>query len=258
MVRSMTTRDQIHPNRKYRFAAQLDSEWQQLRQHRRALRQAQTWASDDADDALAPFLKDLTDLDQLLDATQGRRGLRGPDDKVMLRLVEVAQTDQLAGRIVIQRLLPGLISRSAGYWDSRDRVDPIEIAIPAAWVALRTFDLSARRRHIASSILNDAIFHAFRQPLRRASATEITRSPDSFTVTPAPEGPSGPAEELANVVNEAQAAGVPTYDLDLLRHLVRAESPSRTARERNVTPRTIRNHRDRAIGKVRQALAIAA
>ena len=59
-------------------------------------------------------------------------------------------------------------------------------------------------------------------------------------------------------MNEAQAAGVPTYDLDLLRHLVRAESPSRTARERNVTPRTIRNHRDRAIGKVRQALAIAA
>jgi len=65
-------------------------------------------------------------------------------------------------------------------------------------------------------------------------------------------------EELAEVVRDARRAGVPAGDIELLRRLAQVESPSMVAAERNVTSRTIRNHRDRAVEHVRTALDIAA
>jgi hypothetical protein len=59
------------------------------------------------------------------------------------------------------------------------------------------------------------------------------------------------------VLRDARRAGVPADDLDLLRQLVRVGSPGIVAVQRNVTPRTVRNHRDRAVDHVRTALAIA-
>ena len=66
-----------------------------------------------------------------------------------------------------------------------------------------------------------------------------------------------PCEELALLLGEARAAGVPGRDLDLVCHLVRAGSPSTVAAEREVTVRTVRNHRDRATARLRR-LALAA
>ena len=254
----MTNRYDPPPRAAHHFTSRLDDEWKDLRCHRRSLRKARAWAMSAPDDPLTPILAELTDLDDLLDATRGEPGRHGPDDTVLLRLVEIARDDQLAGRIVIQRLLPGLIKRAAAYRSYYDDIDPAEIIVPVAWLTLRRYDVDSRRRHVAASLLSDATFFAFRQPLRRLSTNEVARPPRAFLRTAAPSRPSTAFEDLADVVRDAQAAGVPTYDLDLIRHLVRANSPGAVARERNVTPRTIRNHRARAIENVREALAIAA
>ena len=234
------------------FSTRLDAEWARLRFSRRALDQARRWADDDPDHPLAAVTRDLDDLALILAASQ--RG-SGSDEAIMLRLVELARTDDLAGRIVIQRLLPGLISRSLPYRDFRCRTDPVEVVVPAAWLAIRRFDTHRRRRHVAASLISDAVFAAFREPQRRRSATESVRSPDRFDDDVAAPDRRSAVEELAEVVRIAGASGVPAEDLDLLRRLVQLETSAAVAIERQVTPRTIRNHRDRAVARVRAALA---
>ena len=234
------------------FSTRLDAEWARLRFSRRAIEQARRWADGDPDHPLAALVRGLDDLGAIVAATQ--RGT-GVDEAIMLRLVELARTDDLAGRIVIQRLLPGLISRSLPYRDFRCRTDPVEVVVPAAWLAIRRFDTQRRRRHIAASLISDAVFAAFREPQRRRSATESVRSPHQFDENVAVPDRRSTIEEFAEVIRIAHAAGVSTEDLDLLRRLVQLESPAAVALERHVTPRTIRNHRDRAVARVRAALA---
>jgi len=237
------------------FSFRLDTEWTHLRCARRSLQRARSWADDDPAHPLARLVGDATDLDIVIRATQRGVSPAGSDDLILLRLVELARHDELAGRIVIQRLLPGLISQAVSYRDFHETIDPIEVVVPAAWLALRAFDTERRRHHVAASLISDAIYTAFRAPLRRRSATEEIRSPDRFMQLAGPIDSRSAFEELAVVVRDARQAGVPAVDIDLLRRLVQLESSSLVAHERDVTPRTIRNHRDRAVDRVRAALA---
>jgi hypothetical protein len=236
-----------------RFSFRLDAEWTRLRTHRRALAQARTWAGVAPDDPLGAVVAELDDLDVIVRATQ-RSAADG--DAILLRLVEIARTgDELAGRVLLQRLLPALIAGSMRYRGFHDDLDPVELVVPAAWEAIRRFDTTRRRRQIAASLVSDAVFAAFRAPLRRMAATEEVRSPQRFidTIDTAPT--HTPIEVLADVVVAARRAGVPAADLDLICRLVQVESPGVVAAERHVTARTIRNHRDRAVRRIRDAIA---
>lgn len=226
------------------FASRLDAEWASLRTSRRALSGARRWS----------IVSELTDLDQIVAATQ--RTSSRTDDVVLLRLVELARADELAGRVVLQHLLPALIRYSTPYRSFRDQIDPVEIIVPTAWLAIRSYDVERRTHDVASSLLSDAVYRAFRQPLRRRAATEELWPVRRFAAVTIEDDPATPLDELAVVIRDARNAGVDGCDIDLLRHLVRTGSPSRVAAERNVTPRTIRNHRDRAIHHVRTALAL--
>lgn len=241
--------------------SRLDAEWIHLRTSRRALRTARGWAQAYPDHPLATVVADLGDLDEIRRATQRRSagsGCERPDDAILLALVELARSDELAGRIVLQHLLPALIVHAKRYRSFTDRTDPIAQVVPAAWLAIRSFDVERRRRHIASSLVSDAVFQAFRRALRARSGTEEVVAPSAFDATPCVDGPSSALDEFVAVLRDARRAGVPSCDLDLLRQLVRVGSPGIVARQRNVTPRTIRNHRDRAIEHVRTAVAVAA
>jgi hypothetical protein len=237
----------------------LDLEWAGLRTSRRALRTARAWAHCvPHTHPFAALTAQLDDLDQLLAATQRPSGSQRTDDDVLLVLVSLARVDELAGRVVLQHLLPGLIAQSRRYRSFRDPTDPLEVVVPLAWIAIRSYDVERRPRHVASSLLSDSLFQAFRRPLRRMSTTaEELRAPSTFSSRPCHDDPDTPLDEFVTVLRESQRAGVSAHDIDLLRHLVRAGSPSAVARERNVTPRTIRNHRDRAVDHVRTAVAVA-
>lgn len=240
------------PTRTACFSSRLDADWVRLRRCRRALARTRRWAVGDPTDPLSAIVAGIDDLDSILVATQ--RGA-DHDDDILLRLVELARHDELAGRIVVQRLLPGLITRSIRYRSYADEIDPVEIVVAAAWMALRSFDTERRRRHVAASLISDAVFNAFRAPLRRRSAGEQVRSPGRFEYVAAAVAEPSPLEELADVIRVARRAGVPVADLDLLRRLAQVESVTVLARERRVTTRTIRNHRARAVERIRTATA---
>jgi hypothetical protein len=236
--------------------ARLDDEWAHLRTSRRALRTARSWADVDTMHPLATVVVELGDLDDLRLATQQRDDPAHTHNSILLALVELARGDELAGRIVLQRLLPALILQAARYRSFTDRTDPLGQVIAAAWLAIRSYDVERRREHVASSLISDAVFQAFRRQLRQQARTEEVRAPHEFVPTPWFDEPTTSLDEFVTMLREARQAGVPADDLDLLRQLVRVGSPGIVARQRNVTPRTIRNRRDRAIDHVRAALAV--
>jgi len=243
---------EIH--RPHRFSDRLDAEWQHTATARRTVRTIHSWA-ELVPTADAARFGQLTDAQELIDATQRADGDAG--NSLLLQLVELARHDALAGRIVVQRLLPGLISAAAKYRFLSEAGDPAEDAVGAAWIAIRNYDIARRTRHVAAGLISDAIYLAFRRDARRQLPAETSTEPRLLGERVACP-PSPALVELADVVRTARLAGVALHDLDLIRALVCTGSPGAVAHQQCVTPRTIRNRRDRAIVRLQQALAIAA
>jgi hypothetical protein len=247
------------------LTTQLDREWERMHRDPRAIRTTQEWVATGLvrrGGALADALADLADLDVLIAATQrtdhrpGVAGRQGDPDQILLELLAVARLQQLAGRILLQRILPGLLSRSHHYVEPGFAHRIADIVIAAAWEAIHAYDYERRPRAVAAALISDAVFAAFRQPHRRRSATERVRPIESWA-RQAADPSSEPLQELAEIVAEAQRCGVDRHHLDLLRGLVRTGSTALVADELGVTARTIRARRDRAVIHVREAVLAA-
>ncbi len=164
--------------------------------------------------------------------------------------------DELAARIALQRVLPGLVRESTRWRSTRSRTisAAFDDIVGAAWIAIRAFNQQRSPSCHAAAIISEAAERSFRN--RTASADEIVQEPEHFARSVAVDQPNA-LEEVAELVASARDAGMAEADLDLVRDLVREGSPGRVARQRAVTPRTIRNHRDRITRDLRQ-IALAA
>jgi hypothetical protein len=244
------------PPRTHLFVDQLSREWEGLRRRPTELTRARGWRAKVSDTHLLCALDGVVDLDQIVDVTNPVVSAEVAD-AALLQLVELAQHDQLAGRLIIQRLLPGLIARAAPYRNRCDGIDPAEVVVAAAWIAIRQYDAANRRRFVAASLISDATFQAFRRHLRRRSASEYAAPGELFASRVAPPHSTTAFEQLAEVVRVARQHGVSTTDLQLVRELVQIGSANLVAAHHGVTPRTIRNRRDRAVANIRDAVNAA-
>ena len=240
-----------HLRRTTPMLLELDREWDRLCRRRATLRTVRAWRGDGAFDAA---IARLDHLDDLVTATQPRFGPPGVGDAVLLRLVELAGACELAGRVVLQRLLPGLISQSRRWMGAAPSGDPSDIAIGAAWIAIRGFDTANRTRHVAPALIADSLWIGFRRSARRRLASEVPVAGAILGAQPAPVREAEAITALAGTLRAAARAGVPTADLELLRTIVVAGGPTRAAEHCQVTVRTIRNRRDAAALRVRRAL----
>jgi hypothetical protein len=228
------------------LSKRLEREWAALRRRRDAVAAARRWGV-----TSQPF----ADLDGLL-RLAGYQVAGSPEcNEVLLRLVAVAKRDELAARVVLQRIMPGLLAlvrRRA----RRQEDGAFEELIGAVWMSIRCCPDERRHPHVAANLVRDAAYRAFTAPTRRRSATEVSVDPRVLDETPATTVVSA-FEELAGVVAEGRSAGMASSDLQLVRDLVRVGSPKVLAGERKVTPRTIRNHRDRVTRQLRRATLAA-
>jgi len=227
------------------FSVALDREWSAIRRRPRVVARARAWGVTDL-----PF----TDLDELLVLAGYRVEGTAAHNAVLVRLVELARTDDLASRIVLQRVLPGLLATVRRRRRPGDGGGTLEELVGAAWLAIRSCRTERQPTHVAANIVRDASYRAFIAPGRRLSATEVSVDPKTLDETPATTV-SSPCEELAVLLADARAAGVPAHDLDLVRELVQAGSPATVAARRQVTTRTVRNHRDRITARLRDLAA---
>jgi len=224
----------------------LDRDWDTLCRRPDTVARARAWGVTDE-----PF----ADLDELL----GRAGFRAPAspdaDALLRRLLVLGRDDELAARVVLQRILPGLVA--AAMADARDGEARFEEVVGVAWMAIRERRRMPPHDQVAANLVRGAIHRAFTAPRRRRSWSEVSTDPHTLDQNPAVEV-IGPCEELAMLLADARAHGIATADLDLVRDLVLVGSPGRVAALREVTPRTIRNHRDKATVRLRRIALSAA
>ena len=231
-----------HPTTGQRLAL----EWARLRTRPSALDQATQWGLADGP---------VTNLEEVL-AAVGYETLRTHDAELrLLRLVVLAGDDELAARVVVQRLLPGLLAvvsrrRRGGYGDTA-----FDELLATLWISIRTYNTDRNPMCLAAALISDADYRAFRSAKRRRSADE--RPVDFGDATHAAEHTPCASDELDELLNDALEAGVPQCDIDLLRQLVDAPRAIDLAHQLNVTPRTIRNRRDRITDRLRE-VALAA
>jgi hypothetical protein len=226
----------------------LRAEWNTLTSDPKSIRHATQWMLVDAP---------LRSLDDVLAATGFDVANTALTERALRRLVlAAADGDGLAARVVIQRLLPGLISLSVRRAQQADA--PLDELIGAAWIAIRTYNPRRRPTCIAAALIGDADYRAFRHRWRRAArlSERPTASFDDELSTRFEPAVSAD-DELADLFRSALEAGIPAGDLDLLHQIVDDIPTTVLAAEHAVTPRTIRNRRDRLTAQLRQLVQAA-
>ena len=240
--------------------ARLHGEWQALSTRRSVVRRARRW------DLGVPFQS----LDDVIAATgywAGREarlaavaacvgeaaGAHADQaNAVLARLLLAARVDEVAARVVLQRLLPGLVAR-ARRWSPRPAggADALGELLAAAWTVIRTFPVERRPGHLAANLLRDAEYHAFVRPHRRLLVHEFV--PTHVLDRPAPESVLDAAEELAELVDGSHSLS--HKDRRLLALLVSGASMTEVATTLDVCVRTVTNHRDAVVHRLRQTAA---
>jgi hypothetical protein len=240
----------------------LVAEWEHLVRSRSTRRRVLDWNVVPDGEVADPF----DPLPQLV----AFAGLRGSSawpaaddataDLVLGALVRRARHDDLAARVVLQRLMPGIAAIATRWSRGVGRAAAFDEALGAAWEAIRTFPIDRRPVRVAFGLLTEVEYRAFRKPLRRKARfepcdveTELSNAPTVW----APAAAADPAVELAELLDAAAAAGVPDDDLELVRRLGRGESPISIAECHRVTDRTIRNRRREVAARLR-VVALAA
>lgn len=234
----------------------LFQEWHRLRTQAHVLEHIRSW----------PLTGDpVHDLSELL-VRCGFEGRRDDDDadETLRQLVVLAAHDALAARVVLQRLLPGMLAvaqrRSNGSPGSAEAM--LAELVGATWVLIRSYPVGRRPRHVAANLLRDAEYEAFRRPTRlvrharEVSVSRPTPHRDEF-LDPTTAWLEDPRRRLREVLNSGQAAGMHHQDLTLLALLATGESTEALASKLGVSDRTLRARRATAVARLRQVVATA-
>jgi DNA-directed RNA polymerase specialized sigma24 family protein len=146
--------------------AQLEVDWE--RDARRRVRaRLRRWR------AVEPTLARFSNGDELLAMLHGPAGA-SEKDGVMLALVRLARSEQLAGRVVLQALLPGLkmLWRRLFRGDA-SRAEIWQLLLAAAWERIVTYPVERRPGRIAANLLLDTL---------RATLHELAHERPSFVL----------------------------------------------------------------------------
>lgn len=235
------------PSSRCRFSHDLHLDWDALRRDPAAVRRASAWQVTDR-----PF----GDLDELLVHAGYGVAATPETERTLHALLVHATDDDLAGRIVLQRILPGLLAVVRRRNTGRGTDGAFEELLGAAWITIRTYGRDRRPSCLAAALIGLAAQRAFRSHTRRRSFTELPIDPVTVGNRSRPDADS-PCEELAELLGAAREAGIDDEDLAFVRRLLELGSPGLMAEELDVTPRTIRNRRDRITYRLRR-VALAA
>ncbi|MEN9645922.1 MAG: hypothetical protein RL238_2591 [Actinomycetota bacterium] len=239
------------------FMARLQREWDVLSHRPAVLRRAADWqlgvpfrSLDDL--TVAAGLRPLSrrgGVGQAASAAASWPSPSTPPDVVLHRLVELARHDDLAARVVLQRLLPGLV-HTARRWARRPEGGPhaLEEVVTAAWQVVRTYPLERRPHHLAANLLRDAEYHAFVRAHRATVVPELLPG----TQLDRPVEVDEPGDTLDELVAVARRRALSTDDLTLLALLLSGATPPQIAAAMEVSVRTVGHRREALVHRLRR------
>jgi hypothetical protein len=120
---------------------------------------------------------------------------------------------------------------------------------------IRQFPVERRRQHIAASLLRDCEHQAFRREQRRLLIHEYTDSDRLDRVIEVGEVATEPLFEVLEVIGAARLHHLREGDVELLAVLLSGRLLRDAAAELRVSVRTVRNHRDAVVHRLRAAVA---
>lgn len=236
--------------------SRLESEWQALNQRPAVLHRAAGW----------DLGIEFASLDEVVAASGFRpqAGERVCDsgtasaaaNEVLRRLLAAARTDDVAARVVLQRLLPGVVATARRWGGHRHggSMDAFDEMLSATWMVIREFPTDRRSRQLAASVLRAGEYRAFQQASRRMMVHELT-APNLLDLPVETVVTLDVADELAEVV--ACASSLTEHELQLIELLASGCSATEMAERLKISVRTVRNHRDAVVHRLREA-ALAA
>lgn len=236
--------------------SRLEREWQALNQRPAVLQRAAGWG----------LGIEFASLDEVVAAagfrSQGGEGggvpatLSADTNEVLLRLLVAARIDDVAARVALQRLLPGVIAAARRWGGHRQGGSPdaFDEMLSATWMVIREFPIERQSHHLAACVLRAGEYRAFQQANRRMMVHELT-APHLLDLPMETAVTLDVADELAEVV--ASARSLTEHDLQLIDLLARGCTPAEMAERLRVSVRTVRNRRDAVVHRLREA-ALAA
>ena len=235
------------PSRSHHLLARLQHEWLRLDRSPELLERARGWQL-----PVAPFAS----LDELVGHCGRGAAIRGAhdDDEVLAALLRLARHDDLAARVLLQRMLPVLAACTRSASSHQAQQDALHELLAATWTVVRTYP-SRPTAYMAAALTRRIRYTAFGRDRRRVRRDE----PQPwwvFDLQLAPDEPVAAADELSDLLDLAVRAGIDGDDVELARRLGRGETPAQLASERRVTDRTIRNRRAEVVYRLR-AVALA-
>lgn len=182
-----------------------------------------------------------------------------PADHVLAQLVADAAHCTLAARVVLQRLLPGLlaIAKRHSYHQRALTVRLYNELLGNAWIVIRCYPIERRPRRVAANLLRDVEYQTFvREARLRRVPTELwdTNQWDRHGRAgyPSPTGADPhPFAEVVEVLHRARAAGAHEDTLGLAAALVSGRTLGELAAEHGRTERTERYRRARMVSELR-------
>jgi hypothetical protein len=184
-------------------------------------------------------------------------------DTLLAHVVRLARDDDLATRLVLQRVLGPLVLVAVRRTRSRpaDRQTLFDDLVATAWLVIRSYPLDRRPAKVAANIVRDAEYLTCVRPARLRSASEIPSAipPGALGVCRIDgRSPSrlDPGDEIAELLAAGLASGLDRRDLAMVAevHLL-GRSVEAVARRYHITSRTVRNRR---LAVTRQLAALVA
>src|SRR6266496_4108843 len=187
--------------------AVLEAEWRGLMRGELGMR-FRVWTAEDA--ALARF----GDPDALI-AFLHRRGPPDAKDAVLLALLIRAQQEPLAGRVVLQAMLPGLKGLSARLARSVVSFEELwQILFACLWERIVTYPVERRPGRVAANLLRDTLKRTLAELKREAKAqgqllseVPLDELDDLLAADAASDAEADGSADVEGVLRRAVAAG---------------------------------------------------
>ncbi|MBM3800394.1 MAG: hypothetical protein FJW18_10005 [Actinobacteria bacterium] len=250
-------------------ATRLWLEWNDISGRRRNVLRANTWNLPG---------EPVRHLDEVLDRSGYAQDVKSVEcDAYLSQLSALAKTDELACRIVVQRILPGIIAVAIRRGRIIDGGAPqaLDDMVSAAWVVIRNYPIDRRPYCVAANMLRDIEYLAFvrdtrskrhrtEMPSDNTTILSIGTSFNSrggstaFGVLVAPESndPTADEAEFGCVMETLRERGLRPIDEVAIREMLTDLQSPDSARLAGISPRALRDRRHTAISRARDLLGV--
>lgn len=244
----------------------LEREWTLLERSHDASTALRKWGSEDQ--PLSGF-DCLADLMAPVGSTRHRAS-----DEALAALVRRASSEDLAARVVLQLILPGLKALARRYQWMGDAEEVAATTVAAAYERIRTFPIERRPAHIAANLVEDTRQHLWRRAQREQNTWSEplrdvqdwledplvwSRRPVAARAWPSVVEDAEPASELPELLQWALDEGHLSSEAVELILLTRGHDVSiaELCERSGHSAQTIRRRRLRAEDRLRAAVAAA-